>query len=374
MLVKRALGGIGSEFGLEPALLRSPQPSARMPVRAGRCIWLNSGRAAILWALQALRQFDPTRSTCLLPGYLCPSVVQPFKEAGVNVAYYQVDNRLRVDPDDLCSRIEPDVLAVVIIHYFGFPQPETTFDLIESADPPVYVIEDATHAWLSRSADRGPIGQRGTITVYSPRKFFSVPDGAMAVVGNSNSQLDAEVAPTNWCFASQRTAGLFLRWLFAKTGIEAVNRLAFSLLRRAEHKLDTAVSVSEASWISKRILLNLDFHIAAERRRRNYRLLGEGVQDRRLPMRPLYEKLPIGVTPLGFPIVCEKRNELREFLIERCVYPPIHWLLPWEQGIVRFQHLLDLSQHILTLPVDQRYGPADMTYILDCLDEWASLT
>mgnify|MGYP001064379978 CR=1 FL=1 len=130
-----------------PALLRFPKASARIPVREGRCIWLNSGRAAILWALRALRPLDSKRPRCLLPGYLCPSVVQPFKEAGFDVVFYRVDNHLQVDLDDLHSGIGSDVLAVVIIHYFGFLQPGAVFDLIESTDPPVYVIEDVTHAW-----------------------------------------------------------------------------------------------------------------------------------------------------------------------------------------------------------------------------------
>lgn len=365
--------GIGSEFGLSPHLLRAPGPSAHISVRTGRRIWLNSGRAAIKWALQALRQVDPVRATCLLPAYLCSSVVQPFKEAGVNVIFYRVDDRLQVDLDDLHTRIGPDVLAVLVIHYFGFPQSDTVFDVIASTKRQIYVIEDATHAWLSRSTDGRLVGERGTITVYSPRKFFPVPDGGIAIVEENSRALNVDVSPTDWGFALQRTTGLLLRWLFGKTRLALLNRLAFSFLRRAEHKLDTAVWISEASWISRRVLLNLEFDVAAERRRQNYRILSEGVLERRLPVQPLYKDLLAGVTPLGFPLLCKRRDALRQFLIERRVYTSIHWLLPREQGIGNFGHLVTLSEQILTLPVDQRYGRDDMEYILTCLNEWGSM-
>jgi len=363
--------GIGGEFDLSPALLKSPGICNRIPVRDGRLVWLNSGRAALQWAWEALRQRHPDRSTCLLPGYLCPSVVQPFKEAGARIAFYRLDHRLQIDLDDLSSRLGPDVLAVVIIHYFGFPQPGPVLDLMESTDPPVYVIEDATHAWLSRAGDGKPPGQRGAITIYSPRKFFPIPDGGMAVVGDRDLRLN-QVAPTDWHFALRRTTGLFLRWLFARTGIEAVNRVALALLHRAEQELDTSISRSQASWLSRRILLNLDIQGAAECRRRNYRILNEEMRSRQLPVWPLYEELPLGVTPLGLPVTCERRDDLRQFLIQRRVYPPVHWFLPPEQGLAGFPHLVELSHRILTLPIDQRYNSTDMTYILDCLNAWAS--
>ena len=321
-----APAGIGSEFGLWPGLLR--QPAGSPPVQQARLVWLQSGRAAIMWALQALRRLDPQRRAILLPAYLCPSVAQPFREAGADIIFYRVSQDLQVDLDDLRARIGPQVLAVVIIHYFGFPQQQGVFDLLSSRDPPIWVIEDMAHAWLSRSADGLPLGRRGTVAVYSPRKFFPVPDGAMAIVVDANMPLDADVMPVDWTYAMRRTAGLLLRWLYAKTRAEPVNRLAFNLLRRSERGLDGSISTNTVSPISRRVLRNLDYNTAIERRRRNYEHLLEGMHRTRSPVQPLYDRLLTGVTPLGFPITCDRRDELRRFLIQRRIYPPIHWPLP----------------------------------------------
>lgn len=374
MAIDYKLRGIGSEFGLSPRLLKRPAYKTAIPLKSGRLVWLNSGRDALKWAWASLSQHDTDRNTCLLPAYLCHSVLQPFRELGTNVEFYRVDDDLDVDLDDLLTRINSDVLAIVIIHYFGIPQSDDLFLSIKEADPAVTVIEDMSHAWLSSGQDGRPVGQRDTITVYSPRKFFPVPDGGIAVVAKGIDLFDSGVAPSSWRFTLWRTLGLLLRHLFAQTGFSVANRAAFSLLHRTESILDSKTLTREASWVSKRILNNLDYKTAVKSRCLNYKLLLEGVGEGQLPIRPLYEKLPAGVTPLGFPILCERRDELRQFLIQRRIYPPVHWLLPQEPGITKYKFLTDLSNRILTLPLDQRYGPGEMDYILSCLTEWKSIS
>ena len=201
-------------------------------------------------------------------------------------------------------------------------------------------------------------------------KFFPVPDCGIAVFRDLESPPIPTANSTDWNFALQRTAGLLLRWLFAQTGLNPINRLAFSLLHSAERKLDATILIRNTSWISKRVLHNVDYRAASERRRQNFTALNAGLEDRLVSIRPLYKELPIGITPLGLPVICERRDAVRQFLIGRRVYPPIHWRLPKEQTNIDFPQLVDLSERILTLPVDQRYGVEEMEYILDCLQEW----
>ena len=169
-----------------------------------------------------------------------------------------------------------------------------------------------------------------------------------------------------------RTLGLFLRWVFSEVGPRRANRLAFSLLHRAERRLDTNVSIHSASWISKCVMSNLDWSTAARQRRINFEIVRRGIAERGLPVKPLYDHLETGVTPLGFPVITEDRDGLRAFLIQKKIYPPIHWLLPEDAALYQFVHLIEMSHHILTLPIDQRYGVREMNYILDCITEWSS--
>jgi dTDP-4-amino-4,6-dideoxygalactose transaminase len=362
--------GIGSEFGLSPRLLETSASDANLPFRHGRTLWLNSGRAGLKWAVRTLRSLESNRSICLLPAYLCPSVLQPFVEVGAEIEFYRVDHNLQICWDDLLERINSDTLAVLIIHYFGIPQPPIIFDQLRAVAPDVYIIEDLTHAWLSQSLKDDFGGRQGAITIYSPRKFFPVPDAGIVVVDADKIDLDAEVSSTNWGFTLRRTIGLIFRWLFSKSESEMINCLAFYLLHDAERKLDAEIAVSESSWISRRIMSNIDFYAAAAARRRNYAALDAMLQTHEGLVRPFYKCLPVDVTPLGYPILCKKRDRLKDFLIQQHVYPPIHWVLPSDKRIAEFVHLVELSRDIMTLPIDQRYSLEDMRYISDCLKEW----
>jgi hypothetical protein len=73
--------GIGSEFSLSLSYLR-PRSDKYLPFQNtpyNHFLFLNSGRAAIKLAWQLLRKKDKTRNICLLPGYLCSSIIQPLQ-------------------------------------------------------------------------------------------------------------------------------------------------------------------------------------------------------------------------------------------------------------------------------------------------------
>jgi hypothetical protein len=57
-----------------------------------------------------------------------------------------------------------------------------------------------------------------------------------------------------------------------------------------------------------------------------------------------------------------RRDALRAFLRERRIFAPVHWL---DAG--------PASDGLLSLPVDQRYGPAEMDRIARAVRDFASL-
>ncbi len=56
-------------------------------------------------------------------------------------------------------------------------------------------------------------------------------------------------------------------------------------------------------------------------------------------------------------IECNRRNELRKFLFEHNIFAPIHWA----------DSNSEISNHILSLPIDQRYGFSEMTRLSDAI-------
>lgn len=363
--MRRAVG-IGGEFPLEPPAFREGSaPSEDHPPAAGA--WLSSGRAAIRLAFQRACVLAGERRRVLLPAYLCPSVLQPFREARVPVTFYRLDERLNVDLDDLSEKLTSDTAAVLLIHYFGIPQSADVFNVARAADPPVAIIDDVSHSWLSGDGIEAPAAPR-TFRICSPRKVGALPDGGVLAASDGCLERDAEPAPPHRRFVGARTLGLHLRWCFQQTAIPGVNAAAYRLLDRAERLLDADTLVRRGSRLSKRLFAAWPRKAFAARRRENYEMLARGLTEAGERIRPLFPELPARAVPLGFPIVVRDRERVKRGLIARGIYPPVHWALPQEDGIARYPHLVDVSDRILTIPIDQRYGPAEMNRVLEALN------
>jgi hypothetical protein len=113
-----------------------------------------------------------------VPGYYCDTALEPARAAGAAIAYYPMAPTL--DPDWAACRAAagdspPDLF--VLVHYaarVGALDPARAF--CDAAR--CLLVEDATQ--VLRPA--GGIGLTGDFVLYSPRKYFDVPDGAVLVV------------------------------------------------------------------------------------------------------------------------------------------------------------------------------------------------
>jgi hypothetical protein len=91
----------------------------------------------------------------------------------------------------------------------------------------------------------------------------------------------------------------------------------------------------------------------AARRRANWEVLAVRLGDV-----AVFPRLPAEVVPLGFPVRAPRRDAIRQALFAQEIYPPVHWPLPGVPERFADSHLL--AAEIMTLPCDQRYGPAEM--------------
>src|SRR2546425_12939059 len=61
-------------------------------------------------------------SRVLAPSYICRAAIDPLIAYGTDVDFYKVRADCSIDLKDLEARITPRTQAVLIVHYFGFPQ------------------------------------------------------------------------------------------------------------------------------------------------------------------------------------------------------------------------------------------------------------
>jgi dTDP-4-amino-4,6-dideoxygalactose transaminase len=366
---------IGGEMELDLATLTQTDESAAiLPFSSYQTV--TSGRTAIKLILKTIEE----SGTFLLPSYLCASILQPFKECNVPVAFYRINDDLSIDLDDLMHRVDSVRPAgLLFIDYFGFPVKPIEAKALREIAERCLITEDCVQGSLIE-ANQPVIGQIGDFVITSFRKYLPVPDGGLIV--NRTDHSLAQLPPATDASVRYRLLGKFLRHEFwhGNRDHPQLEETYLALFAAAESALDTAVPLEGMSRISHRVLGMVDLADAMAQRRRNFSFLSQAFAEEpqvRSIGRPVLTDLPSGVSPLAFPIrvATRKRDALRRELIAQAVFCPIHWHLPAEISETGFAGSCKLSQQILSLPIDQRYNDQDMKMLLDRLVRaWGKVT
>ena len=157
---------LGGEFYLDLHTLSEKNHSVDAYLSGEQPLYFDSGRSALRFAARSLRP-----GTILLPEYICDSVITAF--SGHALCFYRLTPSLEIDMDDLLSKLNGEVSAVFLMHYFGAVQPRAILEQLEAARLRYgfSIVEDTTHSVFSV---RRTIGD---LCVCSLRKWFALPGG-----------------------------------------------------------------------------------------------------------------------------------------------------------------------------------------------------
>ena len=319
------------------------------------------GRQAIKAVLQQIK--GVREKNCYLPAYLCHSIVQPFREMGLNITYYSHEH-------PLIQKIDENIRdsIVLILDYFGteYFQTEKIKKFLEQGNS---VIIDTTHSILDER--RRHLCHEGLYYIASLRKAFPIPDGAVIFHSHNNLEFGS-ICPKN--YTPMLDAMIFKRFYLDET-LKHSNMLNLDLKRRflslyteyEESKDKEDVHISKIPLISLMILSNLRFNILLERRRQNITTIYENICNNKIFLFDIEEIR----SPFMLPLILqnnEKRECLKDLLLTNNIYPPIHWNI---QGLIpkKFGYEHQLSSKILSIPIDQRYSIEDMIGIANILNE-----
>jgi len=297
--------------------------------------------------------------------------VRAAADAGFPPRFYQVNKDLNVDVDDLANGLRDEPGPVLLIHYFGFPQRSTFSVVALCRQRGVPLVEDCSHAFLSRLEERelGTFGQAATFSLY---KTLGTSDGGALRVeqselsdltGHQFSLQPTKARPTIAWHAGRRKRRA--KTIFAQNGRNRKEELA----RRFGDRVVTARRrIFEGEWIYGRgisrlslaMIQRLDTGRVVERRRRNYLQLDSmlcGVRN----YRPVLSALPAETCPLYLPIFVRHRTEvlvrLQAALVETFIFGMFsHPAMDTE----RFPDSRVLREEILCLPVHQDLEEFDL--------------
>lgn len=336
------------------------------------------GRGALWQGMRSLR-LSPS-DVVLVPAYHCGVEVEAVSMAGVQLRYYDVREDLAVDPAELKRSFDARTRALLLIHYYGFPQPVEAIREICTANK-VLLIEDCSQALFS-SCNGRPLGTFGDMAVFSQRKTLPLPDGGALLV--NNAELSPAERPGNAASASvaiKKTMGMLFRAAFNLNPRDELpypfERMAGVINRRITRNAGTRYSTGmeididrcnlAMSGIARRIMDRTRIGEVIQRRRDNYDCLSRDLSDT-ATIGSVRGALPEGACPLFFPVRIRGigRHDLQLQLLEAGVGTfvfgeTLHPTLPPGQ----FPHAEMLSREVLCLPVHQDLGAEDMAYMAE---------
>lgn len=333
---------IGGEFTLGPDISRQPLRQSVQQLaeqyHPGYKFYLTGGGYYSLKAiLQHLKSKKLTDYPVLLPSFLCPTVLIPFRELNVPYQFYRVDSRLRSDFEHIASLLtNPAQQAMVIIPYFGFGFHEDTrkgFEELRKAG--LTIIEDRAQCLFPGFE---PIGD---YLFYSFRKFLPT-DGSMLL---AKEEMTIQPDHDNQDYKTLRRKARQLRHRFTVTG-EGAEAEFLDLLKQAEQNYYKP-GIAKFDKENLDILLKTDITNEITKRKEHYNLLHKQLSEIAL----LKEPLPDNSSPLCYPVVIENRDKVRAFLKEQKVFAPVHWIIREEDVPSSFSDAHLLASTILSLPI-----------------------
>ena len=286
-----------------------------------------SARAAFLALLRAGR---PKR--VWMPRYICDSMLAPLEQEGITYLWYELDDQLLVDEN--CEIENGDWLLYV--NYFGICDINVA-TLLKRFSPDQLVL-DYSQAFFSTPAENA------LATVYSPRKFFGVPDGGLLM-----SQISISAPEIQDTSSIDRTPHLLKR-------LGESPEAGYPFYQTAEESLGQC-EPKRMSQLTEMILSSIDFDYAGKKRLQNFRYLHKKLGKlNAIAVDPLQAS-----GPLCYPFATQD-NGLRNRLLTARIFVATYWHEAVDR--VTEEWAESMIMNLLPLPIDQRYGPADMERIV----------
>ena len=288
---------------------------------------LNSARAGIYHAIRIL-----DCSVIYLPYYLCHVVRDFMALKGIHVRYYSLSEEF----EPLIGEYEKNA-ALLIVNYFGILSHAFISDLGKKFRN---IIIDNSQAFFCQPS-------ASCYSVYSPRKFFGVPDGCY-VIGKKAGSLLNEYGQD---YSSDTAAYLLKRIEFGSSAV-------YEERMKNENRISNS-DIMTMSILTRALLANVDYESIKTRRQMNFRYAHNifGTLNMFDPMLKIDDE----TVPMVYPLVIED-STLVEKLKGSKIYTGRWWKHVLSQ-VNEYSFEAKLSKFMIPIPIDQRYGFSDLDFI-----------
>lgn len=290
-------------------------------------VQLNTARNCLEYILRAKKY-----KKIYIP-YLDSKVIwEPIKKLGIDYEFYSVDFRL----DPIFGKELRKDEVFFFSDTYGI-KCCTVDNLVKIFGK--QLIVDNTHAFFSRPYE-------GIDTIYSPRKFFGLPDGAYLYTDTLlNQELEQDMSIPHMTHLMKR-----IEYGSASAAYQDYLDYCASLVGQ---------SIKKMSNLASALLANIDYENLRERQIKNFRYL-HSVLGKENKFE--YDDFPADTCPLSYMFYSEDPI-LRKKLIENKIYVSTYWketLALVEKDSAEYR----VVNYLLPLPCDHRYDEEDMKRIV----------
>lgn len=188
----------------------------------------------------------------------------------------------------------------------------------------------------------------GLASIYSPRKFFGLPDGGLVVCDKHlRDDLDISVSYDKCIHLLKRID------LGANAGYADFQANDESLV---------GLPIQQMSKLTATLMGNIDYEKVKQQRLKNFAVLHGVLKNKN----EIDINLSSEDVPMVYPLKTEDTN-LRTKLINNQIFVAKYWTAA-ENGCMKSNVAQTLAGTITTLPVDQRYDEFDMQRILEVIN------
>ncbi len=292
-----------------------------------RLLRLNTGRNAFEYILRTTRY-----SKVYLPYYCCDALLEPVRKTGIDYVFYHIDSQL----DPVIDFEINDGECFLYVNYFGVKN-DTVAKL---AGEVRNLVIDNSQSFFSRPMP-------GIGTFYSCRKFFGVPNGAYVYLNT----YEPHNLPADTSYDS---CTHLLKYV--DCGIEA----AYGDFLANEQHL-AGQEIKQMARLTHAMMNVAPYSFSCERRNDNFQYLHERLSE----INELKLNFSSVNGPLHYPLLVPDSG-LRKLLIGEKIFVAEYWpaVRTWA-GKDTYEHYL--TEHLLALPIDQRYERRDMDRIAESI-------
>lgn len=306
---------IGGYFELE---------CGRAPLYYSDGIYLNICRNALRYLIRALGI-----KKLHVPLFTCQVVNDAIRQEGCDVLSYRLNANLMPIEDF------PTDDFVLYNNYFGV----LGNNVSEMAKYYPNLIVDNAQAFYSQPNCRA--------IIYSPRKFFGLPDGGI-LRGKDIPRLALEQG-----YSFEVTSHLLKRHDYGAQS-------SYSDFCRNDEAL-SKYPLERMSGLTSALMGNIDYEFVKQRRLENFQYIQEHLNS----------KFPINMAdddvPLVYPLMLEDGSVIRNRLIQNNIFCARYWPNVLDEA-KETDREYNMAMNIVSLPVDQRYGKEDMERIIINID------